>query len=120
MTQALPLLRNITKATSPVPNHQAPNPNQPRQTWSDSAARCVRTADRPQVGGGEAPQHPRALWTRLAGLWLILTHRLVILETTQSARSRLHLALEFIEKAPVGVLGDELLWVGLDQTSFLH
>src|SRR5690242_8598658 len=38
----------------------------------------------------------------------------------QSAGSRLHLALEFVEEAPVGVLGNELLRVGLDQSGFLH
>jgi hypothetical protein len=31
MTQALPLPRNITKATSPIPNRQPPNPNRPCQ-----------------------------------------------------------------------------------------
>src|SRR3954464_1620971 len=51
---------------------------------------------------------------------LILAHRVVTPETTQSARSRLHLALELIEKAPVRVLGNELLRVGLDQPGFLH
>src|SRR3954451_11720104 len=51
---------------------------------------------------------------------LILAHRVVTPETTQSARSRLHLALELIEKAPVGVPGNELLRVGLDQSGFRH
>src|SRR3954454_1856097 len=51
---------------------------------------------------------------------LILAHRVVTPEITQSAGSRLHLALELIEKAPVGVLGNELLRVGLDQPRFLH
>src|SRR3954468_11654502 len=52
---------------------------------------------------------PWALWTRLAGFWLVLAHRVVAPETTQSARSRLHFALEFIEKAPIRVLGDQRL-----------
>src|SRR3954470_6898519 len=51
---------------------------------------------------------------------LILVHRVVTPKTMQSAGSRLHLALELIEKAPVGVLGNELLRVGLDQPGFLH
>src|SRR3954468_5009029 len=51
---------------------------------------------------------------------LILAHRVVTPEITQSAGSRLHLALELIEEAPVRVLGNELLRVGLDQSGFLH
>src|SRR5689334_5497026 len=51
---------------------------------------------------------------------LILAHRGVTPETTQSAGSRLHLALEFIEKAPVGVLGNELVRTRLDQAHLVQ
>ena len=46
---------------------------------------------------------------------LILAHHVVTPETTQSAGSRLHLALELIEKAPIRVLGDQRLWARLYQ-----
>src|SRR5262249_31077647 len=32
----------------------------------------------------------------------------------------LQLALQFVQKAPIGVFGDELLWVGLDQTGLVQ
>ena len=38
----------------------------------------------------------------------------------QSAGSRLHLALELVENAPIGVLGNERLRAGLDQPSFIQ
>src|SRR5690349_10041902 len=34
--------------------------------------------------------------------------------------SRLQLTLEFVEEAPIGVLGDELLWARLDHARFVH
>src|SRR3954469_19607265 len=51
---------------------------------------------------------------------LILAHRVVTPETTQSAGSRLHLALELIEKAPIRVLGDQRLWARLYQARLLQ
>jgi hypothetical protein len=37
-----------------------------------------------------------------------------------SVCSGLQLALQLVEKAPIRVLADELLWVGLDQTGLVH
>jgi hypothetical protein len=49
MTQALPLQGTITIARCPVPAHRPPNPGWPRQTWSNSAVRCVRSAAKPRA-----------------------------------------------------------------------
>src|SRR6516225_1278545 len=40
--------------------------------------------------------------------------------TSRRCCSRLQLVFEFIEKMPIGVFGDQLLWVGIDQTGLVQ